>query len=155
MSHDDRKRVWVHEFQTRLTLRIAGYLVLFLGVLVNFLFAWQLFTGGLENPGTRFVEMLRTYLPVLLCLIVLVPVMAWDAMRFTHRLVGPLVRLRRAMQEVAGGTAVPPVRFRQGDYLDEVRDDFNGMLESLQRRGLPVLKPAIPVEKEPAPPRPA
>ena len=38
----------------------------------------------------QFVAMLGDNLPVLVCLFVLVPAVVWDAMRFTHRLVGPL-----------------------------------------------------------------
>ena len=40
--------------------------------------------------------------PTLLLFVVLVPFLAWDAVRFAHRLVGPLVRFSRAM-EIAGG----------------------------------------------------
>lgn len=155
MPRDDRKHVWIHSFQTRLTLRIAGYLAIFLLVLGNFLFAWKLIAAGLEDPAEQLVEMFFTYLPVLICLLVLVPVIAWDAVRFTHRLVGPLVRLRRTMQDITAGTPVPVMKFRQGDYLDEVRDDFNAMVESLQRRGVSVLKPVTADEPEPAQSRPA
>jgi hypothetical protein len=155
MKQEERKKVWVDPFQTRLTVRIALYLVLFLVVLVNFLFVWRLATQGMDNPGEKFVGMLRDYLPVGICLLVLVPVMAWDAIRFSHRLVGPMVRFRRTMQSVAQGEPVRPVKLREGDYLTDLRDDFNQMLEALQRRGVPVLKPAVPAEDEAAQSRPA
>jgi nitrogen fixation/metabolism regulation signal transduction histidine kinase len=99
--------------------------------------------------------MLRDYLPVGVCLLLLVPVIAWDAIRFTHRLVGPMVRFRNTMQTIAEGETVRPIRLREGDYLTDLRDDFNHMLESLQRRGVPVLKPAVPVEDEAAQSKPA
>jgi hypothetical protein len=155
MRQEERKKVWVDPFQTRLTLRIAVYLVLFLVVLVNFLFVWRLATQGMDNPGEKFVGMLRDYLPVGICLLVLVPVMAWDAIRFSHRLVGPMVRFRRTMQSVAQGEPVRPVKLREGDYLTDLRDDFNQMLEALQRRGVPVLKPAVGAEDEAARSKPA
>ena len=46
MKQEDRKRVWVDPFQTRLTMRIAAYLVLFLPVVVaarwvETRFAWK------------------------------------------------------------------------------------------------------------------
>lgn len=149
MAHDDRKRIWVERFQTQLTLRIGGYLLLFLVVLLNFLFAWRLWREGPGNLLDQFVGMLGDYLPVLICLVVLVPVMAWDALRFTHRMVGPLVRFRRAMTAIAEGEAVTPIKLREKDYLTELRDDFNTMLESLQKRGVPVLKPLEPKGNEP------
>jgi len=155
MSRDQRQRIWVDEFQTRLTMRIGAYLALFLVVLINFLFAWRLAAEGVGDLGDQFVRMLRDYLPVGVCLLLLVPVIAWDAIRFTHRLVGPMVRFRNTMQTIAEGEAVRPIRLRQGDYLTDLRDDFNHMLESLQRRGVPVLKPAVPVEEEAAQSKPA
>ena len=157
MNHEDRKRVWVDEFQTRLTKRIATYLVLFLVVLFNFLFAWRMLSEGTHDPAEQLLGLLSDYLPVGICLLVLVPVMAWDAIRFTHRLVGPLVRFRRTMQGIAQGQAVRPIKLREGDYLGELRDDFNQMLESLQQRGVEVLGPGAPVEgeKDQAPPSPA
>src|SRR6478672_9139087 len=103
MSHEDRKRIWVDNFQTRLACRVAGYLALSLLVLVNFLFAWKLFREGVTDLPAQFAELVVDYLPVGACLLLIGPVMAWDAIRFSHRLVGPLVRFRRAMEDVANG----------------------------------------------------
>jgi hypothetical protein len=152
VSQEERKRVWVDSFQTWLTYRIGTYLVLFLLVLMNFLFAWRLWQEGPGNPWDQFVRMLRDYLPVGICLLVLVPIMAWDAIRFSHRLVGPMVRFRRTAQDIARGEPVRLLKLREGDYLTEFRDDFNAMLEALQRRGVPVLKPNDPAGQD-QPPR--
>jgi hypothetical protein len=73
--------------------------------------------------------------------------MAWDSIRFSHRLVGPLVRFRQTIQAIAAGEAVRPIRLRDGDYLEDMRDDFNNMLERLQKDGVEVLKPADPASE--------
>jgi HAMP domain-containing protein len=145
---DDRKKVWIDSFQTSLTLRIAGYLVVFFIVFCNFLFAWKMIEEGPADPGQQFLEAMRENIPVLVCLLVLVPVMAWDSIRFSHRLVGPLIRFRRAFQDLAAGEPVRPVKLRDGDYLVEMRDEFNRMLEELQKRGVPVIKPADALEQD-------
>jgi methyl-accepting chemotaxis protein len=150
MSHDERKHVWIDPFQTRLAVRIAAYLALFILVLGNFLFAWKLLTEGVRDPLVQLGEMFQTHYPVLVCLLLLAPVMAWDAIRFSHRLLGPLVRFRRTMRQVAEGEAVRPLQLREGDHLTDLRDEFNAMLESLQRRGVPVLQPREPVEPQKA-----
>jgi hypothetical protein len=144
MSNDQRTKIWVHRFQTRLALRICAYLGIFLVVQLNFLFAWRLWQEGPGDPAEQFGRMLRDYLPFWICLLALVPVIAWDAIRFTHRLVGPLVRIRQTVRNVAQGEAVRPIKLRDNDYLTEFRDDFNEMLDALQRRGVPVLKPRAP-----------
>ena len=145
---EERKKVWVDPFQTRLSLRIGGYLVVFFIVFCNLLFAWKMIEEGPNDPGQQFLDTMRSNLPVILCLLVLVPVMAWDTIRFSHRLVGPLVRFRMTLQAMSEGEPVRPIKLRDGDYLTEMRDDFNQMLEELQKRGVPVLKPTDPARQE-------
>src|SRR5882672_5052957 len=130
---EERKKVWVDPFQTKLTLRIAAYLGLFFLVFSNFLFVWKMVEEGPIDPARQFVETVRAHLPVFICLLVLVPVMAWDTIRFSHRLVGPLVRFRKTCQAIAKGEPVRPIKLREGDFLADLRDDFNKMLEELQK----------------------
>jgi methyl-accepting chemotaxis protein len=144
---EERKKVWVDPFQTRLTNRVAAYLAVFFVVFVNLLFAWRLIAEGPVDPWRQFVETLYTNLPAFIVLLVLVPIMAWDTICMSHRLVGPLVRFRKTMQDIAAGEVVRPIKLREDDYLTEMRDDFNQMLESLQKRGVPVLAPVDPAKE--------
>jgi hypothetical protein len=137
---NERKRIWVEHFQTMLALRIAGYFVVFVLVFINCLFAWRLLREGPSDVVQQFIDMLLDYAPVFICLALLTPIICWDAIRFTHRLVGPLVRVRRTMISIAERELVPPIKLREGDYLTEFRDEFNAMLESLEARGISVLK---------------
>ncbi|MBI1832736.1 MAG: hypothetical protein HYR84_14945 [Planctomycetes bacterium] len=145
---EERKKVWIDPFQTKLTLRIAGYLCVFFVVFINLLFAWKMIDEGPIDPAQQFLDTIWGNVPVIVCLLILVPVMAWDTIRFSHRLVGPLVRFRKSMQALADGEPIRPVKLRDGDYLTELRDDFNKMLEYLQKQGLPVIKPADPESEE-------
>jgi hypothetical protein len=145
---EERKKVWVDPFQTKMTLRIAGYLGVFFVVFCNFLFGWKMICEGPVDPLGQFVETVEANAPVFICLLVLVPVMAWDTIRFSHRLVGPLVRFRQTIHAIAEGEAVRPVKLREGDYLTDLRDEFNKMLEEIQKRGVPVLKPADPAHEQ-------
>ncbi len=145
---EERKKVLVDPFQSRLTLRIAGYLVVFFVVFTNLLFAWKMLDEGPTAPWAQFIETLQTNVPVFVLLLVLVPVMAWDSIRFSHRLVGPLVRFRQAIRDLTAGSQVRPIKLRDGDYLIEMRDEFNAMLEELQKRGVPVLKPVDPAKDQ-------
>jgi len=146
MVHNDRKRIWIDRFQTELTMRIVAYLVLFLFVFLNFLFAGRLLYEGPKNLVAQFFAMLYDYGAVIICLVFLAPFLVWDAVRFAHRLVGPLTRFRATMSSIAEGDPVNLVKLREGDYLTEFRDEFNTMLESLERRGVAILKPLNPTE---------
>ena len=139
---DERKKVWLHEFQTRLFVRVGVYMLLFLVCLGNLLFIWRLLEEGPGNPLEQYYRVVVDFAPAFIFLAVLMPVLAWDAIKFSHRLVGPLVRFREAFQSLAAGEPVRPLRLRKADFLDEMCRDFNDMLEALQRRGAPVLKPA-------------
>ena len=50
----------------------------------------------------------------------------------SHRVAGPIYRMRRHLQEAAAGRAPQPIRFRQGDYFQELADAYN---EELITRG--------------------
>jgi nitrogen fixation/metabolism regulation signal transduction histidine kinase len=154
MRQEERKRVWIDLFQTHLAVRIGAYLGAFLVVVTNFLFAWKLLKEGVANPLEQLLALFRDYLPFWICLLTLLPFMAWDAIRFSHRLTGPLVRFRRTMQRIAEGEPVSPIKLRKDDYLSDLRSDFNDMLNALQRRGVPILKPDVS-EEEPTQRKPA
>jgi methyl-accepting chemotaxis protein len=145
---EERKKVWIHTFQTKMLIRIGVYWLIYLVTLWNFLFVWRLLQEGPGNILDQYGRFLQDYYPPLILFVALLPVAAWDAVKFAHRLVGPIVRVRRGLQELAAGQPIHPIRFRDGDYMLELRDDFNAMLESLQRRGVPVLKPAEPVKED-------
>lgn len=147
---EERKKLWIDPFQTQLTNRVAAYLAVFFVVFVNLLFVWRLIAEGPVDPWRQFVDTLYSNLPVFIVLLALVPVMAWDTIRMSHRLVGPLVRFRKSMQAIADGEAVRPIKLREDDYLTDMRDEFNRMLESLQKRGVPVLVPIDPAKDQEA-----
>jgi len=144
----ERKKVWIHAFQTKMLIRIGVYWLIYLVTLWNFLFAWRLLQEGPGNVLEQYGRFIQDYYPPLILFLLLLPIVAWDSVKFAHRLVGPLVRVRRSLQDLAAGEAIQPVRFRKGDYLLELRDDFNTMLEAFQRRGVPVLKPAEPAQED-------
>jgi hypothetical protein len=144
---DERTKVWINTFQTRLVMRIAVYCLIYMITLVNMLFAWRLLVEGPGDPVEQYFRFLQDYSPALVLVALLLPAVAWDALKFSHRMVGPLVRFRRALQDMAAGQPIQPIKLRNGDYLVEMRDEFNSMLEALQRLGVPVLKPTDPTEE--------
>ena len=53
---------------------------------------------------------------------------------YTHRIVGPLVRLKRAMTELKETGHTEKIVLRKGDYLHELVDIFNDMAAELERK---------------------
>jgi hypothetical protein len=133
---EERKRIWIDPFQSKLFLRVVAYWLFYQFSLWNFLFAWRLLQEGEGNLLEQYWYFCLDYYPMLFCFVALVPLFAWDAVRFSHRLVGPLVRFRKTMQAMAAGEPVKPIKLREGDYLTDLQDDFNAMLAALEQRGL-------------------
>ena len=53
----------------------------------------------------------------------------------THRLAGPLVGIRRAMEDVKAGNLNRQLRFRSSDpHLEEIETAFNEMMEAVRAR---------------------
>lgn len=53
----------------------------------------------------------------------------------THRLAGPLVGIRRAMEDVKAGDLNRRLQFRRSDpHLEEIETAFNEMMESIRAR---------------------
>ncbi len=144
---EDRKKVWIDGFQTKLFIRIGVYWFVYQAAMWNFLFVWRLLKEGPGDPLEQYARFVGEFYPALICFALVVPILAWDAVRFAHRLIGPIWRFRKTMQEMANGQPVRPIKLRQGDFLLEMKDDFNVMLETLQRQGVPVLKPASPAQE--------
>jgi hypothetical protein len=145
---EDRKKVWIDHVQTKLFYRIVVYWTIYQLSLINLVFVWRLVTEGAGNPLEQYGRLLIDFLPMLVGCVVLLPFLAWDAVKFGHRVTGPIYRFRKSLQALADGEAVRPIRLREGDLLTETRDDFNRMLETLQRRGYPALLPNDPKASE-------
>jgi hypothetical protein len=136
---EKRKKIWIDRFQTALFLRIVAY---FLGYQLA---VWALVL--LENRLTQGLGWLLGPGVAGVCLIFLTGVVvlvgllsAYDAVKYAHRIVGPLVRLRQSIKAVTAGDTLDLLAFRNGDLLADLKDEFNEMLKVLEQRGAVTLK---------------
>jgi len=90
---------------------------------------------GRVDLWQQFTATVNDNIPLFLCFLVIMPVMAWDAVKFANRVVGPLTRIRRTMSEVASNEPVQLVQLRKDDFLTDTQHDLNLMLLSLEQRG--------------------
>ena len=66
------------------------------------------------------------------CAFAILPIVLWDLLKFSHRVVGPLVRFQRTLESLTAGETVQEVRLRQGDLLFDLQTTFNQYLTSLR-----------------------
>ena len=55
-------------------------------------------------------------------------------LHLSHQIAGPIYRLKQSMIRVSAGELDFTIRFRKGDYLNDIPDIFNEMLASLKNR---------------------
>jgi signal transduction histidine kinase len=72
------------------------------------------------------------FCPALLASLLVLPVIVWDLLRLSHRFVGPMIRLRNAMRDLADGKQVRPISFREEDFWCEFAEEFNRLAARLE-----------------------
>ena len=125
-----RKRLFVdRSVQGAILLRLIIHWVLFLFAAGAFLYFIELLGGSPRDAGKNMVS---RHAPTVLAVLVLAPIFLRDLCKLTNRFAGPMVRLRRAMHDLAEGREGASIHFRDGDFWDELAVDFNRIVERVQ-----------------------
>jgi hypothetical protein len=64
---------------------------------------------------------------------VLFPIFIFNAIRFSNRFTGPMVRVRRTLKELARGETTPMRSFREHDFWSDTADDINEIAALLRQ----------------------
>lgn len=130
-----RKRSFIDPaVQRGLVVRIVSYWAVCTVDVAVILIFWRIGTSAANGFDPRLGEMWSDYGPVLLATLLLLPLALIDIIRFSHRFVGPILRLRRSMQQLGRGEDVKPIKFRNGDFWQDLADEFNAVLARVQRQ---------------------
>lgn len=141
--HEMRKKIWIDRFQTHLSLMFAVYALVYQAIVFVLIFCWRTLTAAIESiTGTEVSWLFYATVPVFLILVAVYFI--YDGVKYTHRIVGPLYRFRQTIKAILAGEPVDVVRLRKGDYLGEMRDDLNELLELLEQRGIIEVKRPAP-----------
>lgn len=125
----NRKRYFVdRDVQGAILLRLVTHLAVFLFVTGVFL----IFIEMVAAPRDAVKNLLPRHGPTLFAMLVLAPIFIRDLCKLTNRFAGPMVRLKRAMHDLAEGREVAPVHFRQRDFWQDIASDFNRIVERVQ-----------------------
>lgn len=151
MQHK-RRRIWIDPFQTFLVARIGMYCIFFQVAVWSLVIIDRSVNNALVGvfgaDGTAMC-----FVVGFIGVVVLSIAAMYDALKFTHRLVGPLYRFRKTIRAITAGEDLELIRLREGDFLHDLKDDFNAMLQALEARGAIVIKdPSLAkAEAEPQP----
>jgi hypothetical protein len=135
-----RTRLWVDPpFQARLLLRMGAYLALYILVVLHVGFFLELMrdlatNGPVKNFGELYLDYAGKQAPLLIALLLMMPPLLYNLLKFSHRIAGPLFRCRRVMQEMAAGQVVPEFKPRVGDLMRELFAAFNELIRTSNAR---------------------
>lgn len=86
-----------------------------------------------EDP--RIVALFSTVMwTIVVELILLTPFVCWFAIWLSHKIAGPLVRIRKSLAAMTKGEFNVTLHLREGDALIELADDVNRLAASLRSR---------------------
>ncbi len=123
------------KLQGALILRVLVYAFCCFTVVTVMILTWRITVSGPARVFYKhFDDLWYQYAPVVIALLLLLPLIMIDVVRFSHRFVGPMLRMRRAMKELAEGGEVEPIRFRKNDFWHEAADHFNMLLRRIQEQ---------------------
>jgi len=147
MAHEKRRQKFIdRHVQGGLVLRAVMYWCFCLLTLSLFTMCWTILTGE-RRTGPQLAEHLwTTYAPAVIGSLLLLPIVAMDAVKFSNRFAGPIYRLRNALKAAAAGDPVRPIQFRDGDFWHDLAESFNAALvpDRSAERAHPA--PAAPAE---------
>ena len=87
---------------------------------------WTRFIDTPTDPWeTTFAMACQRGTPFVLVSFALAPVFIWDAIKLSNRFAGPIVRVRRALAQIADGHPPQAIGFRNGDFWKSLALDLN------------------------------
>lgn len=133
MKNQRKKRFIDRPVQGALVRRIVLHWLTFFALLVLVLPLWKVMHSG-NLTGSFSTLMARGWAetaPAFIILLAMMPIFVWDTVTLSHRFAGPMYRFRKTLQELAARGEAPQVRLRNGDFWQDVAEEFNVMLERL------------------------
>ena len=124
-------------FQIRFASRLL--LAVFLIASISACFSSVLLWKGLYQPEEGVQTSLATALiavsaTLLVELLLAIPIIVVFSVRQTHRILGPMNRIRQALAAIGRGEFPQRIRLRQGDALEDLAEAVNQMAAAVQKR---------------------
>ncbi|HEV7279664.1 MAG TPA: hypothetical protein VGN57_05575 [Pirellulaceae bacterium] len=132
--------------QGPLMFRVAAYWMAMLWAAAVMLIGAPYAVGvALSQQPPEFLEIASRVCsqlwPAFFVAAMMLPIVLMDILRQSHRMVGPTLRIRRALQDLADGKTIDPIYFRKGDYWAISGEAINRIQENLLAATSPAMAP--------------
>ena len=87
--------------------------------------AFRIVPPWIVGDGMTLGEAWYHLSPLIASSIILLPIVLFSAVRFSHRFAGPMTRFRQILKKLAHGESVPPFGLRSDDFWKDVAEQLN------------------------------
>ena len=124
-------------YQLRFVTRVFVVVLLIAVVssLISTALLWMnMYQPDLETYTPLIASLVAVATTLLFELLLAIPIVFFLGIRQSHRIVGPMNRLKRTLETIGSGDFSQRITLRQGDALEDLAKSINQMAESLGRR---------------------
>ena len=120
-------------FVTRLFMVVVG--IAALAALISSSLLWKVMYLPEEGSHITLIACLITIAITLLFeLLLAIPIIFYVGIRQSHRVVGPMSRLKQTLEAIRQGDFSQRITLRKGDALEDLATAINRMAEGLEQR---------------------
>ena len=115
--------------QGLLCVRLAVYWMVCQATMVGTISAMSILTSGSttgSSSGNHFI------IPALTVSSLVFPILLFDMLLFSNRFAGPMVSFRRQLRRFAKNGKSDRIKFRSGDFYQDISDNYNKICESIE-----------------------
>ncbi len=130
-----RRKVILHSLQVKLIIALLGIIAAVAIVLVSESFVILTNNASEMNIPPHVIDSLikQSVWPVIITGIVLLVVSLWALILTTHKIYGPLYRLRIYIKKLSEGEPTDELRFRRGDAIHGLKEIYMDLRKSLEK----------------------
>ena len=121
------------QFVARLLIVILGITIV--SSLIAMAILWKnLYRPGLDRQLLISASLIGIALTLIIESLIAIPLAYYLGIRQSHRVVGPLRRITKALEAAGSGAIAPPLTLRRADVLRDLATAINEMAKNLQKR---------------------
>ncbi len=122
-EHRKRKKLFVdREVQTAILWRVALYWFSCIAFFSLMIWCYECLARPDQMFYEHFFPMIQRFLPVYVAMVLLLPFLLFDAIKFSNRFCGPLRRVVNELEGYSESGTMATLKFRDNDFWQSLAD---------------------------------
>ena len=121
------------QFATRIFMAVLAVAV-FSSLIATSLLWRNMYQPDMSQQPHIIASLIAVAVTLLIQLLLSIPIIFYLGIKQSHRVVGPLGRIKRTLEAIGTGDFTQRITLRPGDVLEDLAKAINVMAESLQRK---------------------